>query len=65
MTEFFQTRMGHQFYEGTMVNISQSLERANELKEKELELKERELKLKDKELDLLEMLLLKQIKTIL
>ena len=43
--EFFQTVMGHTFYEGTMPRIAESLEslavefkRANDLKEKELAL---------------------------
>jgi hypothetical protein len=54
MTEFFQTYMGKQFYEGTMVSISKSLKKANELKEEELVFKKKELELKERELDLME-----------
>jgi len=43
--EFFQTGMGHRFYEGTMPHLvravermAKAMERANRLKEKELEL---------------------------
>jgi hypothetical protein len=52
MSEFFLTPMGQRFYEGTMMNISQSLEKANELKEVEIEQKDKELKLKEIELQL-------------
>ena len=47
--EFFQTRMGHTFIEGTMPRLSdrierlaKAMERANELKEIELGLKKSE-----------------------
>ena len=59
MNQFFQTQMGHRFYNHDVPNIAQSLEKlateqakANELKERELLLKERELKLKEEELNL-------------
>jgi ribosomal protein S2 len=54
MPEFFLTPMGQRFYEGTMMNISRSLEKANELKEVEIEQKDKELKLKEKELEMKE-----------
>ena len=50
MPEFFQTMMGRKFYERDVTDIvahlkkiSNELERANELKERELRLKEQEL----------------------
>ena len=50
MPEFFQTMMGRKFYEKDVVDIvehlkkiSNEMERANDLKERELRLKEQEL----------------------
>ena len=41
MTEFFQTRMGREFYDSTMPQIAQQLARLNDLLERLVTLLER------------------------
>ncbi|MFW6025601.1 MAG: hypothetical protein ACOCRX_04600 [Candidatus Woesearchaeota archaeon] len=44
MIDFFQTKAGHIFTQGTIPRLIRAIEENNELRKKELELKERELK---------------------